>query len=76
MLFTRSHAEVVSEYIATQFALGRNAEVAQVETAKKSGIHTSPFGAIPKKHKSNKWHLILDLSSPHSFSPNDSISNG
>ena len=59
MLSTKSHPEVVSEYIATELALGRIAEVGLVETAKKSGIHTSPFGVIPKKHKSNKWRLIL-----------------
>ena len=74
MLSTRSHPEVVSEYIATELALGRIAEVGLVETVKKSGIHTSPFGVIPKKHKSNKWSLILDLSSPQGFSVNDGIS--
>ena len=74
MLSTRSHPEVVSEYIATELALGRIAEVGLAETAKKSGIHTSPFGVIPKKHKSNKWRLILDLSSPQGFSVNDGIS--
>ena len=74
MLSTRSHPEVVSEYAATQLALGRIAEVGLAETAKKSGIHTSPFGVIPKKHKSNKWRLILDLSSPQGFSINDGIS--
>ena len=74
MLSTRSHPDIVSEYIATELALGRIAEVGLAETAKKSAIHTSPFGVIPKKHKSNKWRLILDLSSPQGFSVNDGIS--
>ena len=74
MLSTRSHLEVVSEYIATELALGRIAEVGPAEASKKAGIHTSPFGFIPKKHKSNKWRLILDLSSPQGFSVNHGIS--
>ena len=40
MLSTRSHPEVVSEYIATELALGRIAEVGPVEAAKKSGIQS------------------------------------
>ena len=74
MLSTRSHPEVVSDYIATELSLGRIAEVGSVEKAKDLGIHTSPFGVIPKKHKPGKWRLILDLSSPEGFSINDGIS--
>ena len=74
MLSTRSHPEVVSEYIATELALGRIAEVGPVETAKKSSIHTSPFGVISNEHKPIKWCLILDLSSPLGFSVNDGTS--
>ena len=75
MLSTRSHPEVVSDYIAAELALGRIAELGPLETAKDLGIHTSPFGVIPKKHKPDKWRLILDLSSPVGFSVNDGISN-
>ena len=32
------------------------------------------MGAIPKKNKPGKWHLIVDLSSPKGFSINDGIS--
>ena len=74
MLSTRSHPEVVSDYIAAELALGRIAELGPLETAKDLGIHTSPFGVIPKKHKPDKWRLILDLSSPVGFSVNDGIS--
>ena len=37
------------------------------------GIHISPVGAIPKKHKPGKYQLIMDLSSPKNFSINDGI---
>ena len=37
------------------------------------GIQVSPLGIIPKKG-SNKWRLILDLSSPEGCSVNDGIS--
>ena len=37
-------------------------------------MHTSPFGVIPKKHKPDKWRLIVDLSSPEGSSINDAIS--
>ena len=38
------------------------------------GIHISPLGVIPKKNKPGKYRLIVDLSSPASFSTNDGIS--
>ena len=37
------------------------------------GIHISPVGAIPKKHKPGKYRLIMDLSSPKNFSVNNGI---
>lgn len=36
------------------------------------GLQLSPFGVIPKKN-SDKWQLILDLSSPHGSSVSDGI---
>ena len=65
LLSTRSHPEVVSDYIATEL------RIARVDPEQAGGVHTSPFGVIPKKHKPNKWRLILDLSSPEGFSVND-----
>ena len=38
-----------------------------------SQVHVSAFGATPKKHKLNKWRLIVDLSSPDAHSVNDGI---
>ena len=74
MLSTRSHPDVVSDYIATELALGRIADAGPGEAAKELGIHSSPFGVIPKRQKPGKWRLILDLSSPEGFSVNDGIS--
>ena len=37
------------------------------------GIHSSPLGVIPKKNKPVKYCLIVDLSSPASFSTNDGM---
>jgi hypothetical protein len=36
-------------------------------------LHVSSFGMIPKAGQPGKWHLILDLSSPHGHSVNDGI---
>ena len=37
-------------------------------------IHVSPMGLVPKNH-SDRWRLIVDLSSPHGHSVNDGISS-
>ena len=36
-------------------------------------VHVSPMGLVPKNH-SDKWRLIVDLSSPHDQSVNNGIS--
>ena len=38
-------------------------------------VHVSWFGVIPKQGQPGKWRLILDLSSPHDYSINDSIAS-
>jgi len=43
MLSTRSHPDVVSDYIAAELALGRIAEAGPGEAAKEFGVHTSTF---------------------------------
>ena len=48
--------------------------VGDVARAAELGIHCSPFGVIPKKHKPNKWRLIVDLSTPAGHRINDGIS--
>ena len=37
-------------------------------------VHVSPLGLVPKKHQSNEWRLICDLSSPSNHSVNVGIS--
>ena len=37
-------------------------------------LQISRFGVIPKKHRADKWHLIVNLSSPVGFSVNDATS--
>ena len=54
MLSTRSHPDVVSDYIATELALGRIADAGPGEAAKELGIHTSPFGVVPKRQNPGK----------------------
>ncbi len=67
------HPEVVAAYLEAEVAHGRLVPL-EVGQADALGIHTSPFGVIPKKGKPNRWRLILDLSSPHGHSVNDGIS--
>ena len=46
------------------------------QEVKLNSLHLSPVGAIPKKNKPGKYHLIMDLSSPKNFSVNDGIDPG
>ena len=64
--------EVVSKYLQEEEALGRVVQLT-LKDAEDLQVHTSPFGVIPKKHKPNKWRLILGLSSPEGNSVNDGI---
>ena len=64
--------EVVTKYLQEEVARGRVVELTP-EDAEALQVHTSPFGVIPKKHKPDKWRLILDLSSPEGHSVNDGI---
>ena len=66
------HPEVVSAYVQEKLVHGHLATVT-ADQATLLGIHTSPFGVIPKRNRPNKWRLILDLSPPYGHSVNDSI---
>ena len=33
-------------------------------------VHCSPIGLVPESHQTNKWRLIVDLSSPQGHSIN------
>ncbi len=65
------HPEVVDNHFREEVTSERLVEMPGSE-AERLGIHTSPFGVIPK-NKSNKWRLILDLSSPTGQSVNGGI---
>ena len=60
--------KVISNYLEREVSLGR-----MVRQPKGEGIHISPMGVIPKKHKPGKWRMIVDLSSPAGGSVNDGI---
>ena len=64
------HPEVISDYLHSESQAGRLIGPMDPTTV---GLHTSPFGVIPKKSNPGKWRLILDLSSPDALSVNDGI---
>jgi len=63
---------VISEYLNREVSLGRMIKLPPNFCP--PGIHLSPLGIIPKKHKPGKWRLIVDLSSPDKASVNNGIS--
>ena len=65
------HPEIVDAYLQNEVRLGRVA--GPFETPPLPDLHISSFGVIPKAGQPGKWRLIIDLSSPHGFSVNDSI---
>ena len=74
LLSASEHPQEVTEYITKELALNRLALAGTEELREQLGIHISPLGVIPKKHKENQWRLIMDLSSPPGRSVNDGIS--
>ena len=63
---------LVSDYLAREVQLHRMWRCPKGFFPR--GIHISPIGLIPKKHKPGRWRLIVDLSSPMNFSVNEGIS--
>ena len=61
----------VTEYLREELHLGRLVGLLPPTTV--SHVHTSPIGLVPKS-QSNKWHIIVDLSSPRGWSVNNGIS--
>jgi len=72
MLSAVQHPQVVRDYLKEELAQNRVVQFPK-PAAKQLGVHCSPIGVIPKKHKPNKWRLIVDLSSPNGASVNDGI---
>ena len=66
--------EIISAYIQREVDLKRMAPLlSQPAMMAPLSLQVSPFGAIPKKNKPDKWRLIVDLSSPEGHSVNDAI---
>ena len=57
--------------MANEVSLGRVA--GPFHTPQLPLLYVSSFGVIPKKGQPDKWHLIVDLSSPGGASVNDGI---
>ena len=69
------HPDIVAVYLDREVLLGRLHEVQPASPqASSTSLQVSPFGVIPKKHRPDKWRLIVDLSSPEGKSVNDAIS--
>ena len=64
----RENPSVVTTYLQTELATGRLC--GPIKAAGR--VHTSPMGLIPKP-RSDRWRLIVDLSSPWGASINDGI---
>ena len=67
------HPAVVDQYLKQELQHHRVLGPFIPQDCEGLGIHVNRFGVIPKKHTSNKWRLIVDLSSPEQRSINDGI---
>ena len=65
------HSGVIDVYLANEVRLGLVA--GPFDAPPVEDLHISSFGVIPKKGQPDKWHLIVDLSSPQGRSVNDGI---
>lgn len=65
------HPKVIDDYLANEVARKRVA--GPFPSPPLANLHVSSFGVVPKKGQSNKWRLILDLSSPGGRSVNDGV---
>ena len=72
MLSAVQHPKEVNDYLKEELAMNRLVQFPK-PVADHLGAHCSPIGVIPKKHKPNKWRLIVDQSSPNGASVNDGI---
>jgi hypothetical protein len=65
------HSRVIDEYLTAEIKAGQ--VFGPMTNQPSLYLQISRFGVIPKKNKSNVWHLILDLSHPLGHSINDGI---
>ena len=74
MLSALEHPQKVEKYLGKELEANRIIRIPSLREAKALGLHSSPFGVIPKKNPPNKWRLIVDLSAPEGHSINVGIS--
>ena len=67
--------DIISAYLQCEVELGRLHALPSLPHLSPPLLQISPFDAIPKKLKPDKWKLIVDLSSPKGRSVNDAISS-
>lgn len=65
------HPQVITDRLQLEAEKGRL--IGPLDPLSHSNIQVSSLGAVPKKHSSSKWRLILDLSHPKGSSVNDGI---
>ena len=65
-----ANQSVVDSHLAQEVQMGRM--VGPLPIAQGNWIHLSPVGLVPKSHSTNKWRMIVDLSS-RGHSINDGI---
>ena len=65
------HSEVISGFLASEFAAGRVFGPVGPDVAPL--VQVNRFGQVPKGYQPGKWRLIVDLSFPRGYSINDSI---
>ena len=64
------HPDQVDSYLRNEISQGR---IVSLPPPNLPRFQLSAFGVIPKKHKPDKWRLIVDLSAPKGHSVNDFI---
>ena len=69
MISAIKNPQPVAEFLSTELKAGRI--IGPLE--KPPDMQISRFGVIPKQNQPGKWRLILDLSSPSTYSVNDGI---
>ena len=67
------HPQIIRDYLAREERLGRIRRLSPQDLSTLPLIQVNSFGVIPKRHRPNKWRLIVDLSSPTGKSINDAI---
>ncbi len=67
------HPKITETYLAWEVRIGRLVPLPPAVALSLPNLQISPFGVIPKRNRPNKWHLIVDVSSPEGLSVNDDL---